>query len=150
MYSCKLSSEIQNIQRLVGMPQIGLCPGVCVGWVDKKGIQEKPLSTSSYSSKVGKPELVKEIEKEMRECAKQEKFEEANKYKRMLYALEHIQDVALIKRDNRASREHRTLSASRHTTLRTCPGGKHSRCHDRSRRRRALLRASTGNSASGV
>ncbi|MFZ2770160.1 MAG: hypothetical protein WAZ50_03495, partial [Minisyncoccia bacterium] len=43
--------------------------------------------------------LIKNIEKEMKQLAKLEKFEEAEKLKRTLYALEHIQDIALIKRD---------------------------------------------------
>jgi excinuclease ABC subunit C len=78
--------------------QIGLCPGVCVGWVDKKEYR-KTVKHIKLFFEGRKPELVREIEKEMRDCARQEKFEEANKYKRMLYALEHIQDIALIKRD---------------------------------------------------
>lgn len=46
-----------------------------------------------------KGQIVKELEKDMKAAAKKEKFEEAEKIKKKIYALTHIQDVALIKRD---------------------------------------------------
>jgi excinuclease ABC subunit C len=46
-----------------------------------------------------KDELIKDLEKAMHACAKEHAFEEAATYKRMIYALDHIQDIALIKRD---------------------------------------------------
>jgi excinuclease ABC subunit C len=46
-----------------------------------------------------KKELVKSLEKEMMNLAKKQKFEEANKIKKTLYALNHIRDVSLLKRD---------------------------------------------------
>lgn len=78
--------------------QIGLCPGVCVGKMDKKEYRKQVKRIELFFSG-HKSELLKEIEKDMKACAKGHKFEEAEKYKRMLYALEHIQDIALIKRD---------------------------------------------------
>lgn len=78
--------------------QIGLCPGVCAGRINKKDYR-KTVKRIKLFFEGRKTELLEDIEKEMKECAKDERFEEANKYKRMLYALEHIQDVALIKRD---------------------------------------------------
>lgn len=43
------------------------------------------------------------LEREMREYAKNEEFEEAERIKRQLFALDHVQDVALI-REDRAGR----------------------------------------------
>lgn len=46
-----------------------------------------------------KNELMRTLEKEMKEFASRQEFEKANKVKQTLYALMHIQDVALIKPD---------------------------------------------------
>jgi excinuclease ABC subunit C len=43
--------------------------------------------------------LIKGLKKEMAAAAKQEQFEEANVLKQKVFALEHIQDISLIKRD---------------------------------------------------
>ncbi len=43
--------------------------------------------------------LIKGLKKEMAAAAKAERFEEANELKQKVFALEHIQDIALIKRD---------------------------------------------------
>lgn len=51
-----------------------------------------------------KKELVKMLEKEMAEYAKNLQFEKADEVKRTLYALTHIEDVALIRRENDTSR----------------------------------------------
>ena len=52
-----------------------------------------------------KHQIIKELEKEMMRLAKQEKFEEANVIKRRMFALNHIQDIALIKSDSRTYRD---------------------------------------------
>lgn len=46
-----------------------------------------------------KKELVKTLEKEMYSYARKHEFENANKIKKTLYALNHIRDVSLLKRD---------------------------------------------------
>jgi excinuclease ABC subunit C len=43
--------------------------------------------------------LIKQLKKEMKDVAKQMAFEEADVLKQKIFALEHIQDVSLIKRD---------------------------------------------------
>lgn len=43
--------------------------------------------------------LIKELQKEMQSLAKKELFEDANSIKQKIFALEHVQDIALIKRD---------------------------------------------------
>lgn len=44
-----------------------------------------------------KGQVVKELNKEMMAAAKREEFELANKFKKQIFALEHIQDISLIK-----------------------------------------------------
>jgi len=46
-----------------------------------------------------KQQLVKELERDMKRLAAAERFEEANVVKKRIFALQHIQDVALIKTD---------------------------------------------------
>jgi len=56
-----------------------------------------------------KKQVIKELEKEMKQLAKEEQFEEANKVKKQIFALEHIQDIALIKAERANLRTGRTL-----------------------------------------
>lgn len=56
-----------------------------------------------------KRQIIKELNKEMLTLARAEKFEEANKIKRQIFALEHIQDVALIKAERGALRLGQTV-----------------------------------------
>lgn len=78
--------------------QIGLCPGVCSGKIGKREYR-KIIKHLKMFFEGKKPKLVKTLEKEMGVLAKRQKFEEAEQVKRTIYALEHIEDVALIKRD---------------------------------------------------
>jgi len=55
-----------------------------------------------------KQQIIKELEQEMLLLAKREKFEEANQIKKRIFALKHIQDIALIKNTNKAFRDHNT------------------------------------------
>ena len=48
-----------------------------------------------------KQQIFKNLEKEMKEYAKNHEFEKAGEIKRQLFALKHINDVALLKQDNR-------------------------------------------------
>ncbi|MDA8611414.1 UvrB/UvrC motif-containing protein [Candidatus Pacebacteria bacterium] len=47
-----------------------------------------------------KKELIKDLEKQMKSLAKENKFEEAGKIRNQIFALEHIRDVSLIKNDS--------------------------------------------------
>lgn len=58
----------------------------------------------------GKKEvIIKDLEKEMMRLAKIEEFEEAGSIKKKIYALRHIQDIALIKDENRMYRDERSM-----------------------------------------
>lgn len=56
-----------------------------------------------------KKELISELKKEMMTLAREERFEEADAVKRKIFALTHIQDIALIKEDRRVYRDARSL-----------------------------------------
>jgi excinuclease ABC subunit C len=47
-----------------------------------------------------KSKVLKGLKREMKKLAKEQKFEQANMVKRQIFALEHINDVSLIKEDN--------------------------------------------------
>ncbi len=82
--------------------QIGLCPGVCTGETDAREYAETIRNiVLLFSGK--KKTLVKELEREMQQAAKDERFEEAERARRQIGALTHINDIALIKDDSRIS-----------------------------------------------
>lgn len=56
-----------------------------------------------------KKQLVKELEKEMMQLAKLERFEEASVIKKRIFALNHIQDIALIKDDSKIYRDEKRV-----------------------------------------
>ncbi|MEX2014221.1 MAG: UvrB/UvrC motif-containing protein [Parcubacteria group bacterium] len=78
--------------------QLGLCPGVCAGWISKREYR-KIMRHLILFFEARKTELIKALEKEMKALAKGHQFEEAEKIKRQIFALEHIQDIALLKHD---------------------------------------------------
>lgn len=78
--------------------QIGLCPGVCTREISKTEYR-KQIRNIKMFFEGKKKELIKKLEKEMKEMAKKQEFEKANKTKRTIFALNHIHDVSLIKRD---------------------------------------------------
>ena len=78
--------------------QIGLCPGTCTGEISKtdykKEIKKLELLLSGNIKK-----LSAFLKKEMNVEAKEKNFEKAGKIRNTIYALNHIQDIALIKSD---------------------------------------------------
>lgn len=56
-----------------------------------------------------KQQIIKELERDMLLLAREEKFEEANILKKRIFALTHIQDVALIKDDTRTYRDDKRI-----------------------------------------
>jgi excinuclease UvrABC nuclease subunit len=78
--------------------QIGLCPGPCAGWVSKSDYR-KQIRNIKLFFEGRKESLIKSLERDMKNLVKEQKFEEAEKVKRQIFALDHIQDVALIKQD---------------------------------------------------
>lgn len=82
--------------------QIGLCPGTCVGVMDKTNYRKR-IKYLALFLEGKKATLLKGLEKEMKEHAKKKEFEEAGAIKNQLEALTHIHDIALIKQDPSAA-----------------------------------------------
>jgi excinuclease ABC subunit C len=75
------------------------CPGVCIGVADKKSYQKtiRDLIKFFEGKKAG---LLKQYEREMKKASKEKRFEEAAALRNKIYFLEHIQDVAIMKRED--------------------------------------------------
>jgi excinuclease ABC subunit C len=80
--------------------QIGLCPGVCTGAISAREYQ-RTIRHINMFFEGHKPQLIKSLEREMQTEARSLNFERANEIKKTLFALRHIQDVALIKHESR-------------------------------------------------
>jgi len=76
--------------------QIGLCPGVCAGTTSKTEYA-KNIRRIKLFFEGKKKTLISGLERDMKTAAKSLKFEEANRIKKMIFALNHIHDVALLK-----------------------------------------------------
>lgn len=84
--------------------QIGLCPGVCAGKVSAKDYK-KTIRHIILFFEGKKKKLMKGLEKEMKEYAKSRDFENATRIKKTIFALQHIQDIALIKSNSFQNRQ---------------------------------------------
>jgi len=76
--------------------QIGLYPNSCTKEEYGKAIRQVQLF---FEGK--KQILLKELEKEMFVLAKKERFEDAHRLKKKIFALKHIQDISLIRDDSK-------------------------------------------------
>lgn len=76
--------------------QIGLCPGVCSGDISKSEYA-RTITHIKLFFEGKKKALIKKLEREMKIHAHKKEFEKAHAVKRTLFALNHIQDIALIK-----------------------------------------------------
>lgn len=85
--------------------QIGLCPGVCSGGISKQEYRRN-IRHIVLLFEGKKKKLLKALNKEMRSAAKEEEFERAKELHRQMYALQHIQDVSLIKDEYREAKPH--------------------------------------------
>lgn len=84
--------------------QIGLYPDV-----QSKSEYARTLRHIRLFFEGKKQQIITELEKEMMQLAKQEKFEEAQVLKNRIFALQHIQDIALIKADSRIYRDDKRI-----------------------------------------
>lgn len=93
-YSCKPLSGKACFEY-----HMGLCPGVCAGKVSiddyNKTIKQIKLFLTGKKKKI-----ISDIEKEMKISAKNLEFEKAAKLRDRIFALKHIQDVALIQEED--------------------------------------------------
>lgn len=100
----------ENCTPLQGKPcfnrQIGLCPGVCTGAISspayRQHIKRLEIFLSGNTDRV-----VRALTREMKQAARIQEFEKAGEYKRQLFALQHIQDISLLK-----NTDHRQLTTN--------------------------------------
>ena len=78
--------------------QLHLCPGTCVGAIPKQEYA-KTIRNIILFFKGKKRVLIKTLEREMKISAKNREFEKAAAIKSKIFALQHIHDIALIKKD---------------------------------------------------
>lgn len=93
---------------------IGLCPGVCTGEITKTAYTKR-IEQLALFFKGEKLKVVERLEKDMKQAAKELRFEDAHEIKKTLYALSHIHDISLIKKESEFG-SHVTGSNSDHTT----------------------------------
>lgn len=94
---CKIAPEGKPTRPCFNA-QIGLCPGPCAGRISKAEYR-KIIRHITLFFEGRKTALITSLEGEMKKLAKAREFEGAEKVKRQIFALDHIQDMALIKRD---------------------------------------------------
>jgi excinuclease ABC subunit C len=80
--------------------QIGLCPGVCTGEITKEQYAEQ-ITNLRLFFEGKKKTLLKSLEKQMNEYAKLQQFERAAQLRKTIFALNHIQDIALLKSERK-------------------------------------------------
>ncbi len=93
-----LSLEKREKARPCFNSQIGLCSGVCMGDITKEEYN-RMIQNLKLFFEGKKIELLRNLEKEMKEYARQKEFEKAEKVKQRIYTLTHIQDISLLKKD---------------------------------------------------
>jgi excinuclease ABC subunit C len=78
---------------------IGLCPGVCTGEISKKEYA-KTIRNIQLFFKGKKGKIIELLHTQMMTLAKARKFEEAQKIKKTIFALQHIKDISMIKKES--------------------------------------------------
>lgn len=78
--------------------QLGLCPGVCTGEISAKEYR-KQIRDLRFFLHGKKDQVLKSLKRQMRKYARRQEFEKAGEIKTRMFSLEHIRDVALIKRN---------------------------------------------------
>lgn len=83
--------------------QIGKCPGVCSGAIGRREYR-KTMRQFMLFFGGKKAQLLRQLTREMNVAAKAKQFEEAARLRNRVFALEHIQDVSLITREEEEER----------------------------------------------
>ncbi|MBI2623505.1 MAG: UvrB/UvrC motif-containing protein [Candidatus Liptonbacteria bacterium] len=78
--------------------EVGLCPGTCIGEIDKKEYR-KNIHRLIDVFEGKKKRVLLGLEREMKKASKALEFENAAKLRKQIFALKHIQDVALLNQD---------------------------------------------------
>ena len=96
--SCKPFDVKTGVSKPCFNAQLGLCPGVCSGSVDASDYA-KTIRNIKLFFEGRKSVIVRTLQKEMGEYAKALEFEKAQQIKRTFFALSHIYDVSLLKKE---------------------------------------------------
>ena len=78
--------------------QIGLCPGPYAGKINKKDYR-KNIRGVRMILEGKKKGLLTKMEKEMKDCSLKREFEKAGEIRNKIFALRHIQDIALLSKE---------------------------------------------------
>lgn len=94
-YSIHPPEKIGKYPRPCFEYEIRVCPGTCIAEISRAEYM-KTISHIKLFLKGKKGRLLQALKKEMNEAAKKLEYEEAEKLRRQVFALEHIRDIALI------------------------------------------------------
>ena len=95
---CTPADEQRGTPKPCFSRQVGLCPGVCTGEISRQEYLRLVRNiTLFFEGKKG--QLLATLEKEMNNAARDERFEDAAHIRNMIYALNHINDTAMLTRD---------------------------------------------------
>lgn len=90
--------EVTGTSRPCFDAQIGKCPGVCSGAIDKKTYRRNIKKLMLFFE--GKKDaLLRQLKREMDVAAKKSQYELAAKLRDRVFALEHIQDIGLLMKE---------------------------------------------------
>lgn len=92
--------------------EVGICPGVCVGAISKKEYA-KTIKNLALFFEGKKDKILISLRKDMSAASKKQEYEKAESIKRKIFALQHIQDTALISDDEIVSLTGRNARAIR-------------------------------------
>jgi excinuclease ABC subunit C len=99
--------------------QLGRCPGPYAGAISKTDYA-KNIRGIEMILQGKKKSLLTKLEKEMTGLAKKEEFEKAGEIRNKIFALQHIQDIALISRDDKIqSTKYKSQKNSKNYKLQT-------------------------------
>lgn len=89
------AEELRKIKRPCLDYQIGLCPGACAGVLSLPDYR-RTVRSIKLIFRGKKKEVLRDLEREMKTAGQRQEFERAAKLKKQIFALRHINDVALI------------------------------------------------------
>ncbi len=97
-FSTHLSEKVGTFKKPCFDAEIGLCPGTCVGLISKTDYL-KNIKNIRLFFRGKKKAIISSLEKDMKKFAESLEFEKAAAARKKIFALNHIQDIALISGD---------------------------------------------------
>lgn len=94
-FSTHAASAIGKFKRPCFDCEIGLCPGTCIGSINRTEYLRNIKNIKLFFAG-RKKQIIRLLTKEMKKVSKNLDFEKAEKLRRQIFALQHIQDVSLI------------------------------------------------------